>query len=366
MSIQMDPPRSPVPAVAQALAEAALQRQNMLLGADKGAAGVGAPGAVNPAGGVPPLPTLNPATPLAPPPLPEGASDPALADRVSLSPRASQALQAQGQTSAAAPPAAAAQPGRGMAVPPAAVPTLAAAGAGGVTGAAWPASGVSPAMRGLLNALVQQLTPAAPQRVVAMQPWGAGLGGAGGLPADPDLPPLQTWLVGQGLLHTEQGPRAFTAMLRVPAAWLQGLPTASLPSSPAPAGTLQAAFAGSAQALTGGLFALVLQPGVGAGERAAATSALLSLELAPWQGAAASVVYGRDQLQARNDPWLQMLALQASGYGREEEEADQRRRARGHCDTPGCPYAGRAPCEQPFCLAQRVVPVQAVPPVGGV
>ena len=61
-----------------------------------------------------------------------------------------------------------------------------------------------------------------------------------------------------------------------------------------------------------------------------------------------------------------MLALQASGYGREEEEADQRRRARGHCDTPGCPYAGRAPCEQPFCLAMRVVPVQAVPPVGGV
>ena len=70
--------------------------------------------------------------------------------------------------------------------------------------------------------------------------------------------------------------------------------------------------------------------------------------------------------QARNDPWLQMLALQASGYGREEEEADQRRRARGHCDTPGCPYAGRARCEQPFCLAMRVVPVQAVPPVGGV
>ena len=97
MSIQMDPPRSPVPAVAQALAEAALQRQNMLLGADKGASGVVVPGAGGPAGGVPPLPAPNPATPLAPPPLPEGASDPALADRVSLSPRASQALQGQGQ-----------------------------------------------------------------------------------------------------------------------------------------------------------------------------------------------------------------------------------------------------------------------------
>ena len=64
--------------------------------------------------------------------------------------------------------------------------------------------------------------------------------------------------------------------------------------------------------------------------------------MAPWRGAAASVVYGRDQLQARNDPWLQMLALQASGYGRDEEEADQRRRAR-----PGCPMRPCAP-EQPF------------------
>ena len=362
MPLPIDLTRSPVPAVAQALAEAALQRQNMLLGADKGIPGAAAPGAGGPTGGVPPLPTPNPAAPLAPPPLPEGASDPALADRVSLSPRASQALQGQGQN----PAAVVAQPGRSVAVPPAAIPALAAAGAGGVAGAAWPASGVSPAMRGLLDALVQQLTPAAPHRVVAVQPWGVGLGGAGGLPADPDLPPLQTWLVGQGLLHTEQGPRAFTATLRVPTAWLQGLPTASPPPSPAPAGTLQAALAGRSQALTSGLFALVLQPGVGAGERAAATSALLSLELAPWQGAAASVVYGRDQLQARNDPWLQMLALQASGYGREEEEADQRRRARGHCETPGCPYAGRAPCEQPFCLAMRVVPLQAVPPVGGV
>ncbi len=264
----------------------------MLLGADKGASGVVVPGAGSSTGGVPPLPTLNPATPLAPPPLPEGASAPALADRVSLSPRASQALQAQGQSSAAAPPAAAAQPGRGVAVPPAAIPTLAAAGAGVVTGAAWPASGVSPAMRGLLDALVQQLTPAAPQRVVAVQPWGAGLGGAGGLPADPDLPPLQTWLVGQGLLHTEQGPRAFTATLRVPAAWLQSLPTASSPSSPTPSGTLQAALAGRSQALTSGLFALVLQPGVGAGERAAATSALLSLDLAPWHGRTKVDCYG--------------------------------------------------------------------------
>lgn len=360
MSIPMDPLRSPVPAVAQVLAEAALQRQNMLLGADKGGTG-----AVAPTPGVPPSPAPIPATPLAPPPLPEGASDPVQADRVSLSPRASQALQSQGQGGVEPPSTTPTQP-RAVTVPPAAAPalaTLAAAGAGGVT--AWPTSGVSPALRGLLDALVQQLTPAAPQRVVAVQPWGPATAGAG-LPAEADLPPLQTWLVGQGSVHTEQGARAFSATLRVPAAWLQALPQAALPPA-APQGTasaLQAAFAGRPQALVGGVFALVLQPQMaqGDGPGSGHTSALLALELAPWAGAAASLVYGRDPLHSRNDPWLQMLALQASGYGREEEEAEQRRRARDHCDTPGCPYAGRAPCEQPFCHALRVEPVPAVLP----
>ncbi len=359
MSIQMDPPRSPVPAIAQVLAEAALQRQNMLLGAGNGGTSVAAP-----TPGASSSPTPAPATALAPPPLPERSSDPALTDRVSLSPRASQALQAQGQGGVASPHAALAQP-RGVPVPPAA--TLAVAAVGGVPGVAWPAGGVSAPMRGLLNALVQQLTSAAPQRVVVAQPWEESWGHAGeaGTSADADVPPLQTWLVGQGQVLTEQGARSFTATLRVPAAWLQALPQAPLAAevasvAPAPS-ALQTAFAGQAQALAGGVFALVLQPGAHA-EGLSSTSAVLSLELASWTGTAGALVYGRDQLQARNDPWLQMLALQASGYGREEEEADQRRRERGHCDAPGCPYAGRAPCEQPFCLALRVAPVQTVPP----
>ena len=33
------------------------------------------------------------------------------------------------------------------------------------------------------------------------------------------------------------------------------------------------------------------------------------------------------------------------------------------CQSQGCPYAGRAPCEQPFCLALRtVLPAEAVDP----
>ncbi len=333
----------------------------MLLGVDKGGSG-----AVAPTPGVPPSPAPIPATSLAPPPLPEGASDPVQADRVSLSPRASQALQSQGQGGVEPPSTAPTQP-RAVPAPPAAAPALAAAGAGGVAGAgnaAWPVNGVTPALRGLLDALVQQLTPAAPQRVVAVQPWGSATAGAG-LLAEADLPPLQTWLVGQGSVHTEQGARAFSATLRVPAAWLQALPPAPAATPQGSASALQAAFAGRPQALVGGLFALVLQPGTLPGEAPGGghTSALLALELAPWAGASASLVYGRDPLHSRNDPWLQMLALQASGYRRDEEEAEQRRRARDHCDTPGCPYAGRAPCEQPFCHALRVEAVPAVPPI---
>ena len=105
----------------------------------------------------------------------------------------------------------------------------------------------------------------------------------------------------------------------------------------------------AAPGVGGGRLALVLQPTAlasdahGGASVAGHASALLALELALWAGAAASLVYRREQLQARNDPWLQMLALQASGYGRDEEEAEQRRRARAIATPPGCPYAGRAP-----------------------
>ncbi|MFN7152045.1 MAG: hypothetical protein ACK4OE_00015 [Acidovorax sp.] len=90
---------------------------------------------------------------------------------------------------------------------------------------------------------------------------------------------LQTRRVGQGVLHTEQGVRASTATLRVPAAWLQALP----------------------RALAGGVFALVLQagtvPGILQTEASGVghSSALLALESAPWAGAAASLVYGPDE-----------------------------------------------------------------------
>ena len=88
MTVNLALPRGPLPPVAQVLAEAALQRQNMLLGTDKdkpiappAAPGQGTP---VPAAGL-----------VVQPPLPEGAADAPQAARVSLSPQASQALQAQ-------------------------------------------------------------------------------------------------------------------------------------------------------------------------------------------------------------------------------------------------------------------------------
>jgi hypothetical protein len=54
--------------------------------------------------------------------------------------------------------------------------------------------------------------------------------------------------------------------------------------------------------------------------------------------------------------------LQASGQvPREDERA--RNGASGLCDTVGCPYAARAACVQPFCLAMRsVLPAEAMGP----
>ena len=61
MSIRMDPPRTPQPPVAQALAQAAVQRQAMLLGGEReGAAPLPAPEALPgaPAPGTPAVPSL--------------------------------------------------------------------------------------------------------------------------------------------------------------------------------------------------------------------------------------------------------------------------------------------------------------------
>jgi hypothetical protein len=74
-------------------------------------------------------------------------------------------------------------------------------------------------------------------------------------------------------------------------------------------------------------------------------------------------VYGRE-MSMRLDPWVQMAALQASGQvPREEDKA--RSGDRGLCHTPGCPYAGRAECEQPFCLALHSVAAVAPAPALG-
>lgn len=67
----------------------------------------------------------------------------------------------------------------------------------------------------------------------------------------------------------------------------------------------------------------------------------------------------------RLDPWVQMAVLQASGQVlRDEDQA--RSGGQGLCHTPGCPYAGRAECEQPFCLAlHSVAAVAPALPLGG-
>lgn len=340
MSIPIDTARTALSPVAQFLAEAALQPQSALLGPDKPQP-VAAPAPLSGADpSAPPPSVASPSPPAGPLPTP--------ADKASISPQAREQL------------AAGFDPRGGSAA--------ASAASSGVGGAAWPTSGLGAPLLRLVSALVAQVTAQAgvPQRVVAAQPWPIGMAQAlesGAL--DADQPPLQTWLVRQGVVLTPEGPRGMALTLRAPVPWLaaQQAQTAGLGAGAqtSAAGALQVPFAGGGQALQSGVMALVLQGMEAAAPR---TSALLVLDLQPQL---AATVYGREMLQqattGRLDPWTQMAVLQASGQvPREDERA--RNGASGLCDTVGCPYAARAACVQPFCLAMRgVLPPEPVGPV---
>ena len=350
MSIHVDPPRSTPPPLAQALAEAALQRQSLLLGSGReGAAPLQAPHGAPPAGASPQANVQ--------PPLP---SIPTLADRVSLSPLAQHSLGSlqgvAGDAARGAQRAIAGQAGADLGAGPPTAPMATGSATRAVAAqsapALWPVADVPAPLRRVVGALVQQLTAAVlPQQVQQMQPWSPALvralensaPGTGG--EGPGA--LQTWLVRQGVVQTPEGPRGVALTLRVPAAWVQA--QSPMVAAGAVLGApLEAVFTGPPQGLPSGVWALVLQGTAAAAPR---TSALLTLDVQPQQAAA---VYGRDVLQPRSDPWLQMAALQASGQvPREEDKA--RDGAQALCETPGCPYAGRAVCAQPFCLALRRV-----------
>ncbi|MBU0877834.1 MAG: hypothetical protein KKB61_18055 [Alphaproteobacteria bacterium] len=369
----LDTTRSTLPPIAQFLAEAASQRQSALLGLDK----------LKPVAAPAPLPVAEPSAP--PPsvssPSPPAGPLPTSADKASISPQAREQLAAgfdprggatngglqgargDGALLRAALPALPS----GAPAAPQSSGSVTTSGLNALGGVAWPTSGLGAPLLRLVSALVAQVTAHAgvPQRVVAAQPWPIGMAQAlesGAL--DADQPPLQTWLVRQGVVLTPEGQRGMALTLRAPVPWLAAQPAAAAAAG-APqaktAGGLQVPFAGGGQALQSGVMALVLQ---GMDAAAPRTSALLVLDMQPQLAAA---VYGREMLQqatsGRLDPWTQMAVLQASGQvPREDERA--RNGASGLCETVGCPYAARAACVQPFCLAQRgVLPPEPVGPV---
>lgn len=362
MAAPIDPSRpGALPPVAQFLAEAALQRQAALLGTDK-AAPARAP---FPLGDATP-----PAPPAAPVPGAAPAPTPAPADKASISPQArgplgagfdprGNAATATAGAAARSPLPAALAPGSPVAAPPAAA-------AAPLAAPVWPAEGLdAPALR-MVGAMVAQLTGGSgmPQRVVAAQPWPVGLAHAlekG--EAEPGQPPLQTWLVRQGTVQTPEGPRSFALTLRVPVPWMASQPAPPAAVATTPPAPLQIPFSGNAPTLQSGVFALVLQGLEPAGAAAAVrTSALLVLD---FQAQLPASVYGREMLLSpgqRLDPWTQMAVLQASGHLPVDED---RERDRPLCEVAGCPYAGRSPCAQPFCLALRWVdPVVPTLPAG--
>lgn len=260
-----------------------------------------------------------------------------------------------------------------------------------LSAARWPTQGVSLPLHRLVQALVLQATaPLTAQRVVAVQHWPSTLVPAVDPPAadaaTEHLPALQTWLVRQGVVQTPDGPRGFTATLRVPVPWLQaweqahaaGTPTtgswerwlqapqaspaAARPQAPAPARPLQAHFAGPSASLESGTLALALESPAMTGVR---TSALMLLEFQPLLRSAASAQASNHyryhvEPHLRQDPWLHMATVQASGHVPHEEE-EQVHASTALCDTPGCPYQGETACVQPFCMALRApLPVAAL------
>ncbi|MFC4788963.1 MULTISPECIES: hypothetical protein [Giesbergeria] len=250
----------------------------------------------------------------------------------------------------------------------------------------WPSHGVGKPLHTLVQTLVQQATALlGPQRVLAAQHWPAAL-----VPvvdpqppakAEPDLAPLQTWLVHQGVVQTREGPRGVSITLRVPTPWLRAWEQAQATAQPSHTGNgwlgspqpapsagtgtprpLQAVFVGPSASLQSGTLALALEsPGM-AGMR---TSALMLLEFQPLlrssASAQASTLYGRHSApHLRQDPWLHMATIQASGHVHHEEE-DMVHPSAALCDTPGCPYQGETACVQPFCMALRgPAPVDAL------
>lgn len=261
----------------------------------------------------------------------------------------------------------------------------------------WPTAGVAPALRAMLAALLEQASLPQPQQLVAVQAWpkallnvllaspatvtaaaAATVAGAGaGAEAAPRLPPLQNWLVQQGVVQTPQGERSFSLRLQVPQAWAQLQAATAPPAAPFTPGAsaglarLQLPFAASPQQLESGTLALVMQGAGPAGEKLL-TSALLRLDFQPlpsavqsaqtaWTGllpGGAAVAQAGQQaqaaLQGKNDPWLQMAALQASGQQPREDQRLPERRT-GLCTQLGCPYRGKASCAQPFCAEMNRV-----------
>ncbi|MBX9937276.1 MAG: hypothetical protein K2Y10_11875 [Burkholderiaceae bacterium] len=252
----------------------------------------------------------------------------------------------------------------------------------------WPSQGVGKPLYTLVQTLVQQATASlGTQRVLAAQHWPAAL-----VPVvdpqppaqgEPDLAPLQTWLVHQGIVQTREGPRGVSVTLRVPVPWLRAWEQAQASAMPSPPGNdwignplpapeasaaaaqrpLQALFAGPSANLQSGTVALALEsPGM----TSMRTSALLLLEFQPLLRSSASTqanaLYGHHAtaLHLRQDPWLQMAMLQASGHVRHEEE-DMVHASAALCDTPGCPYQGETACVQPFCMVLRALaPIDAL------
>ena len=245
-------------------------------------------------------------------------------------------------------------------------------GAGGVAVARlpWPSGGLGALAQGQAVQLLQALPMGLPGSKVPVALLSAQLWSPGFLAqwladrdaAGPATQPLQLWASQQLRVQTPAGQQHLSMQLWVGGEPAGGQTEATQPSAvPQPstsATTTPASLAN--QATPAGPTGAMRWPaspwpeagalaGVLKSEGGAVLNALLVLE---WGPRREQLVYGKDLLQTRPDPWL--LHGQWLVQGVKERQppsaADE-----APCDTPGCPYRGLAACPQPFCPATGAV-----------
>ncbi|HEX5805805.1 MAG TPA: hypothetical protein VFY31_05660 [Macromonas sp.] len=225
----------------------------------------------------------------------------------------------------------------------------------------WPVATLDKPTQALLDTLLHAApaSGAPGAKLLGAQPWPQTLvqhivnAAAEHSANTPHADEWQVWQIPASVVQTAAGRQTLQATLFLPSAGTAAQPSAETENPPAmapPATPRLLLLPEQTKPLASAWFALLLETDSGAPR-----NALLALEFGAPQ---AATLYGRDLFAPRSDPWQQQAVLLASGWA-QRVAARQGQDAGPTCQTPGCPYQGRAACPQPFCPdALRILPLR--------